>query len=267
MKNNSALSLQDVSFSYNGRESVLTDLSALFLPGKFYGLLGPNGSGKTTLLDLLAGIKKPSCGQVFIGDSLLDSYGKRELARKITLVPQEFSVDFDYSVEELIMMGRHPYIARFAKPGPADWQAVEQAIAAVDIDRLRHTIATTLSGGQKQRVVVARALAQQCPIMLFDEATANLDIRHTIRICTIAERAVAGGATVIAAIHDLNLAAAFCDEILFLKRGRILCHGPTETTMTAENIASIYAVKSTISGNEPIRIHFHYKDDDDSTTL
>ncbi len=255
------LSAQNLSFSYDGRQTVISDFSAAFLPGKFYGLLGPNGCGKTTLLSLLAGVKKPSSGEVFINKIPLVNYPKRVLAQKITLVPQEFSVGFDYSTEEIIMMGRHPYIPRFAKPAPNDWQAVEDAIAALDIGRLRHSIAAQLSGGQKQRIIAARALAQQCPIMLFDEATASLDIRHAIRICSIAKERAAEGATIIAAIHDLNLAAAFCDEILFFKEGQLLFSGTTETTMTAENIAAIFSVKSSVLRGHSIRIHFHYRED------
>ncbi len=260
MKDTPTLSAQNLFFSYDGKQSAIQDFSAHFLPGKFYGLLGPNGCGKTTLLDLLAGVQQPASGHVFIGKTPLSRFPKKELAQKITIVPQEFSVGFGYSVEEIIMMGRHPYISRFAKPAVCDWQAVEKAISALDIEKLRYCIAAQLSGGQKQRIIVARALAQECPIMLFDEATASLDIHHTIKICNIARQKVKAGATVIAAMHDLNLAAAFCDEVLFLKQGALLACGKTKKTITAENIAAVFSVESTIVMKEPMRIHFHYEE-------
>ncbi len=260
MNKDLSLTAQNLFFSYDRRKSVIAEFSANFMPGRFYGLLGPNGCGKTTLLDLLAGIKKPSSGQILYAGKPLHYYTKRELAQKITLVPQEFSVGFGYTVEEIIMMGRHPYIDRFTKPSSSDWLAVEHAINSLDMGELRSSVATQLSGGQKQRVVVARALAQNCPIMLFDEATASLDIHHTIKICNIVKQKVKAGATVIAAMHDLNLAAAFCDEVLFLKQGALLACGKTEKTITAENIAAVFSVESTIVMKEPMRIHFHYEE-------
>lgn len=248
---------QKISFHY-GPTFAIKNFSAEFSSGKFYGILGPNGCGKTTLLDLLIGSKTPVSGAIWLGGKPLSNYSRRDLAKIITLVPQQFDTGFGYNVEETVLMGRHPHIPRFANPSENDWQAVNGAISALDLEPLRDHFTTELSGGQKQRVVVARALAQECPIILFDEATASLDINHTIQIFNIAQERVKKGSTVIAVIHDLNLAAAYCDEILFLKEGHLLFEGLTKTTMTTENIAEIYAVESEVLSGETIRIHFNY---------
>ncbi len=246
MSDDALFTLTGAGFVYDDRPA-LADLSMSIGQGRFYGVVGPNGSGKTTLLDLLAGCKYPSSGRVLYRDRLVTDYPRRELARQIALVPQEFAINFAFSVEEVVLMGRHPYIRRFAGPTKEDWRLVDEALTIIGIETFRQRSVNELSGGEKQRVVAARALAQNTPVLLLDEATSNLDVQHTLEIFNAARQLVRKqGRTVIAVIHNLNLAAAYCDEILFLKNGRLLCSGATERVIQPAVIKEVFGVDSEV---------------------
>ncbi len=253
--------IEGVSFAYTN-PLVLDDINLVLPSGKFYGIVGPNGCGKTTFLDLLTGCKKPRSGTIMFREKPLLSYDKRDLARQLALVPQEFDTGFGFTVEEIVLMGRHPHIDRFASPAEKDWQVVDRAMAAIGIEKLRDRYTNTLSGGQKQRVVVARALAQDTPVLLFDEATSSLDIKYTLQIFNLARNLVFNeGKTIIAVIHNLNLAAAYCDSLIFLKDGRLQHYGPTAETMTAANISQVFDVQSQVTidpYNQTHQVSFQY---------
>lgn len=253
--------IEGLSFTYTG-PLVLDDINLVLPPGKFYGIVGPNGCGKTTFLDLLTGCKKPRSGTIMFQDNPLSSYDKRDLARQLALVPQEFDTGFGFTVEEIVLMGRHPHIDRFSSPAEKDWQAVDRAMVAIGIEELRNRYTNTLSGGQKQRVVVARALAQDTPVLLFDEATSSLDIKYTLQIFNLARNLVREeGRTVIAVIHNLNMAAAYCDSLIFMKDGRLQQYGPTVETMTAANISQVFDVQSQVTidpYNQAHQVSFQY---------
>jgi iron complex transport system ATP-binding protein len=261
MNNPALFTIKRLSFAYTNTP-VLTDITVDLAPGKFYGIVGPNGCGKTTFLDLLTGCKQPLGGTIEFRNTPLPAYNKRELASQLALVPQEFDTGFGFTVQEIVMMGRHPHIDRFASPGEKDWQAVDQAMAAIGIDDLRDRYTNTLSGGQKQRVVVARALAQETPVLLFDEATSSLDIKYTLQIFNLARNLVhKQGKTVIAVIHNLNLAAAYCDTLIFMKDGRLHHFGPTPDTMTAATIAEVFDVQTQVAidpYNQAPQVSFQY---------
>ncbi|MBW6521185.1 MAG: ABC transporter ATP-binding protein [Desulfoarculaceae bacterium] len=240
--------------------NVLQDIDLDLAPGQFYGLIGPNGSGKTTLLDLLTATRSLQSGQISFQGKALDWYSKKELARKIALVPQQFAMGFDFTVADLVLMGRHPHIPRFSNPSARDLELVDRAMRMMQIEPFRRRLITDLSGGEKQRVVVARALAQDTEVLVLDEATSSLDIHHTIEIMHVIRKLVREeGRTVIAAIHDLNLAAAFCDQVIVLKEGRVFSAGTVRETLTSSLIAEVFQVEAevqAVNSNHPPRIHY-----------
>ena len=238
----SIFEVSDLHFSYP-RGPVLKGVSFTLTAGNFYGLLGPNGCGKTTLLDLLAGFRRPSGGRIAFRGRPLDSYARRELAREIALVPQDFYINFPFRVQEVVMMGRYPHLKRFARPDSEDHRLVRDAMEAADTDRFARQPVTTLSGGERQRVVFARALAQNAGVLMLDEATSNLDIRHTLGLLSrTREQVRRGRQTVLAVFQDINLAALYCDKLLFLREGRLVVQGPTEEVMQAETLQHVYGV-------------------------
>ena len=247
MTSTSGFALTGVSFAY-GETPALADLDISLKPGKFYGIVGPNGCGKTTFLDLLTGGKTPDQGSVTFMDRPVAEYRRRDLARLVALVPQDFAIDFAFTVQEVVLMGRHPHIGRFASPGAEDWRQVDAAMAAIGISHFKDRFVNELSGGEKQRVVVARSLAQHTPYLLFDEATSSLDVQYTMQIFNVARRLVREeGRTVIAVIHNLNLAAAYCDEIIFMQGGKVAACGPTDAVLESAMIKKVFGVESRVA--------------------
>ena len=241
--------LSGIRFAYNGTP-VLREINLELRRGSCYGILGPNGSGKTTLLDLMGGLLQPHAGTIeFLGQPL-DSWPKKQLARRLSLVPQDFMVRFGYTVREVVEMGLHPHLHRFASPTATDLALVDEALAATGIEELAERPVTRLSGGEKQRVAVARALAQRPEVLLLDEATSNLDIHHSLEILQLVrQRFERHGMQVVAVMHDLNLAALFCDHLIFLKGGQVLRQGQTAEVLTPETIAAVYGVEAEVRDN------------------
>ncbi len=238
--------LEQVSFAYKN-QPVLSDIQLNLSSGKCYGILGPNGSGKTTLLDLLCGLACPDTGKIRYRKTSLNQWQARKLAQRIALVPQEFQVRFGFSVREVVEMGRHPHLGRFASLTAEGHALVDAAMEEMGVTDFATRSVTRLSGGEKQRVAVARALVQAPEVLLLDEATSNLDIYHSLSILAlIRRRVIKQGLTVVAAIHDLNLATYFCDELIFLKNGRIICQGPTEQVLRPDIIQDVYGVEAQV---------------------
>jgi iron complex transport system ATP-binding protein len=236
----------DLYFRY-ARGHVLDGVSFTLRPGRFYGLLGPNGCGKTTLLDLLSGLKRPISGRIRFKGRSLGAYSRKELAREIALVPQNFYINFPFAVHEVVMMGRYPHLKRFAQPGDEDRRLVREAMAAADLGRLARQPVTALSGGERQRVIFARALTQNTGMLMLDEATSNLDIRHTLGLLSrTREQVQQGRLTVLAVFQDVNLAALYCDELLFLQEGSLVAQGPTTEVMRADILEEVYGVDGRI---------------------
>ena len=242
-------SLAGVSFGY-GAVPVLQSVDLALASGACHGILGPNGSGKTTLLDLLSGLLRPRAGTIEFLGAPLRRWPRRQLAQRLALVPQDFTVRFGFNVREVVEMGLHPHLHRFAAPSEADRGRVAEALTATGIADLADRPVTRLSGGEKQRVAVARALAQRPEVLLLDEATSNLDIHHSLEILhLIRRRFLQEGLQVVAVMHDLNLAAFFCDHLIFLKGGRVVCQGPTEEVLTPATIALVYGVEAEVRHN------------------
>ncbi|MFV0436745.1 MAG: ABC transporter ATP-binding protein [Desulfopila sp.] len=255
-----AYELKNCSYAYRNHPC-LVDINLQLHHHRFYGLIGPNGSGKTTLINLFTGTRVPSSGEVKLRGRSVHTYAKVELARQLSFVPQANTMDFEYTVEEVVMMGRHPYIGRFQAPRKEDLQHVRRALATLDIEHLQHRCVTQLSGGERQRVIVARALAQHTGIMVLDEATASLDVRHAIDIMQALRHKVTGeGTMVIAAIHDLDLAAAFCDELIVMHQGSVAATGKVDELLTAELLRQIFSVEAEVvhQAGRPPHIRYGY---------
>ena len=237
--------LRNLHFAFGQRE-VISGLDWRVAPGHFYGIVGPNGCGKTTLLMLMMGYYKPRGGKVFFEGRDLSAFKRRFLATKMALVPQDFAIHFDFSVFDVVLMGRYPYLPRFATPSPEEIGKVETVMEEMGIGDMAERSVLALSGGEKQRVVFARALAQDTPVLLLDEATSNMDIRHTLHALDRVAQRVASGKTVIGVFHDLNLAAMYCDRLLFMSEGSIVREGETGTVLNEETIVRVFGVESQI---------------------
>lgn len=246
--------LEDVTYSY-GRHPVIRGISQDFQKGVFYGILGPNGCGKTTLLDLMAGQKPPTRGRIRLMEEDVCRFSKPELSRKVALVCQNFYIHFPYTVYDIVMMGRYPFISRFSLPAEEDVGIVSHVMALTGVDMLQDHLITELSGGERQRAVFARALAQNTDILLLDEATSNLDIHHTLALLDVVRtRVLEEGITVISVFQDINLAAMYCDRMMFMKDGQRIAEGPTEQMMDEGLLKEVFYVSSKIRFEPECRV-------------
>lgn len=242
--------IHNLSYAY-GKHQAVDSLSLAFEPGRFYAIIGPNGCGKTTLMDLMCGHKRADAGTVALNGRPLNAFSSRALARQVALVPQEYRVNFPYTAREVVAMGRYPHLPRFSAPSAQDRQCVESVMDSCRITNVAERFMTELSGGEKQRVVFARALAQQTPVLLLDEPCANLDIRHALVLMELAaDRVRREGATVVAVMHDINLALRYADDLVLMKQGRIAASGPAQTTLQPEILKRVFGVSAQIR-NEP----------------
>ena len=235
----------EVSFGYGGAEAprVLDHVSAELGRGQILGILGPNGSGKTTLLRLLSGTRRPTAGEILLDGTPLGQLSRRAVAQRIAVVPQETQLAFDYTVMEMVLMGRHPHLGLFQLEGPADVEIARDALGATGTAQLETRQFNTLSGGEKQRVVIASALAQSSDILLLDEPTASLDLGYQLEVASLLRRLNRErGVTIAVSTHDLNFAASICDRLVMLRAGRVLAAGTTSEVLTPERIRALYDV-------------------------
>jgi iron complex transport system ATP-binding protein len=211
------------------------------------GILGPNGSGKTTLLKLLAGILTPTSGTVTLDGSPMRSLSRRDVARRIAVVPQHTHPAFDYTVLELVLMGRYPHLGAFEVESAADLEVAREALSATGTHEFAARPFSTLSGGEQQRVVIASALAQQADLLLLDEPTASLDPGYQLEIASLLRRLhKQRGVGIVMATHDLNLAASVCDRVVLLDAGGVIASGPTPEVLTRESIAALYGIDADV---------------------
>jgi ABC-type cobalamin/Fe3+-siderophores transport system ATPase subunit len=238
----------DVSFAYRtGAPSVVDGISLAVAGGDLVGLLGPNGSGKTTMLKLMGGILRPRRGSIEFGGRRLADWPRREAARKIAYVPQETHAPFDFSVMEIVLMGRFPHLGPFALEGPDDLAVAYQALDATGMSAFASRLFHTLSGGEKQRVVIASALAQGPELLLLDEPTASLDVGHQLEVQQLLSRLNAGGrVAMVLSTHDLNFAAALCSRLILIRDGRVLASGRTEEVLTPDAVRALYDVDADV---------------------
>jgi len=238
--------INHISFHYADRR-VIDDISLALVPGKFYGIIGPNGSGKTTMLDLLARHRLPDEGDISYQGKLLSSFSKKALSKEIAMVPQNFYINFPFTVEQIVMMGRYPHIPRFSAPSADDLNILQSVMQLTEINEFANRYITELSGGERQRVVFARALAQDTPVLILDEATSNLDINFSINLLNIAEQRVRTNEnTVVAVMQDINLAAGYCDYLIFMSGGKIAAHGDTRSVLNPETLRAVFNIEAKV---------------------
>jgi iron complex transport system ATP-binding protein len=253
------LAADHVSYTYNRRAGVdavnaVRDVSLGIVRGSLTGLIGPNGCGKTTLLKLLAGVLAPDGGSVALDGGALSAMSRRQVARRIAVVPQETHPAFEYTVLEMALMGRHPHLRPFQLEGPADLAITLEALAATGTSHLAHRPFMMLSGGEKQRVVIASALAQSSEVLLLDEPTASLDLGYQLEIGRLLRRLNRErSATLVMATHDLNLAASLCDTLVLMRDGRILASGSTGDVLTPARVRQLYDVEADVRVHELAR--------------
>lgn len=212
-------------------------------PGEFVGLVGPNGSGKSSLLRTIYRVLKPSAGRVFLDDDDVWTLSPRDTARRVAVVGQERMGEFDFTVTELVAMGRSPHKGLFDTDKAEDRQIVDECLGLVDMRGKASRQFMNLSGGEKQRVLVARALAQRPRFLVLDEPTNHLDIRHQLELLILVRKLAI---TTLAALHDLNLAARYCDRLIMIHEGKIVAEGYPKDVLTSERISSVYGVGADI---------------------
>ena len=243
-----SLSVQHLSFSYGARR-VLQDVSLDVAPGTFCALLGPNGSGKSTLVKAIAGVHRAQSGTVAVEGRRTSSLGRRELAKVVGYVPQAGDAPFDLTVREAVMLGRTPHFG--IAPRAEDRARVEDAIARMGLEDIAERSMSELSGGQAQRALIARALAQDTRVLLLDEPTSALDLRYQIETLQLVRQITREeGISALIAIHDLNHAARYCDQIVVLHGGRLVADGSPAEALQASVLRTVYEVDVQVETRE-----------------
>jgi iron complex transport system ATP-binding protein len=225
----------------------LRDISVHIPTGAFTALLGPNGCGKTTLLKLLSGVLAPQEGVVTLDGQPLTSLSRRTIAQQVAVVPQETHPAFDYTVLEMVLMGRHPHLGTFQLEGPSDIRIANEMLHATGTGHLGDRSYMSLSGGEKQRVIIAGALAQMPRVLLLDEPTASLDLGYQLEVASLLAQLNRGrNVTMVLATHDLNLAASVCDKVIAVRQGAVIADGSTRDVLTPAIVKRLYDVDADV---------------------
>ncbi|WP_350342816.1 ABC transporter ATP-binding protein [Proteinivorax tanatarense] len=245
----SEIAVNDLNWRY-GQEIVLDGVSFKVEKGKFYSILGPNGSGKTTMLKNILKILEPDKESIYIDNKDITVMSSQDMATRVACVPQETKIDFDFTVLDIVMMGRAPYLKRFEVEGKKDFEIAKEAMIMTNTWKFKDKSVKTLSGGERQRVVVARAIVQQTDILLLDEPISHLDIHHQLELLdTISYLCKEKQLTVISVLHDINMAAQYSDFLILLNEGKIRDLGVAEKVITEEAIEKVYKAKCCIIKN------------------
>lgn len=253
----SIIEVNGLKFSY-GQKNILNDMSFEIEKGAFVSIIGPNGSGKTTLLKNMSSVLLPSGGSIILEGRDTRKYKKRELAKLMAFVPQSMSIDFEFPVMDIVLMGRSPYIKPFQSETEKDYEIAVDAMKMTNTEGLMNKKITEISGGELQRVIIACALAQTPKVMLLDEPVSNLDIQHQIDVlCILKKLNRENNMTVVTVLHDLNLASEYSDVVMLIKDGSLVQSGPPRDVITKENIkfaynAHVYMTQNPVSGKPHI---------------
>ena len=241
-----SLTATDVSVVLGG-VTVLSSVSFHAGPGEVSGLIGPNGAGKSTLLRALSGLVRPDAGSVMLGEASLRQIKPGERARRIAYMPQHDAVH-PFTVLETVLMGRYAHLGRFELEGRLDHQIAREALARTDTTRFESRHLDRISGGERQRVILARALAQQADIILLDEPSASLDLRHRLSVMeTLRSEVASRGVAVVVALHDVSLAGQYCDRLSLLSAGSIVAEGAPAEVLTVDNLRCVFGVETKVT--------------------
>lgn len=239
--------IEDFDFEINDNK-ILKDINFSIEEGEFVGLIGPNGAGKTTLIKCINGINKGS-GKVVIKGKEISSLKEKKVAREVALMNQNTSVTFPYAALDVVLMGRYPHIKRFSSEKEEDYRIARNYMSYTDTGQFENTPVTQVSGGERQRILFAKVLTQEADIILLDEPTASLDIAHEEQIFMYAKELSREGKTVVAAVHDLKIAAQYCSRLLLINNGEIVADGTPEEVLTPENIRETYGINTIVYRN------------------
>ncbi len=243
------LEVRDLTVAYAARD-VLSGVDLDLQPGSIVGLLGPNGAGKSTLVRALSGVLGRFAGEVRIVGDDLRSLARKEVARRIAVVPQEPRFEFPFTALEVVVMGRHPHLSGLAFESAADIAIARRALERCGALHLARRPIDQLSSGERQRIVFARALAQQAPILLLDEPASFLDLRFQVELFDRLRELAEEGTGIVAVLHDLNLAAEYCDRIVLLQAGKVFAAGPTAEVLTYKNLTTVYETEIYVDLND-----------------
>ena len=236
------LKVEKLTYDIGGTR-ILKDITFDVEENTFVGVIGPNGSGKSTMLKSIYGVNKPSGGNIYFeGDDLL-KISSKDRAKKIAVLAQESGGQFDFSVQQVVEMGRYPHKNTLENYSKHDLEIVDRVLYEMKLDNYRERSFNTLSGGEKQRVLIARLLVQESKFIILDEPTNHLDIGHQIEIMNIIKKM---GVTVLSAIHDMNMAAIYCDKLVIMKKGEVITQGSVEETLTSEMLKDLFNVDAEI---------------------
>jgi len=234
------INISHIDVSYTQKQ-VIHDVSLDISDGEFAFIIGPNGSGKSTLLKSINGIKSIDSGEILVNTQNIKNWEEKALARQIAYIPQEFHLQFDYTVFEFLLMARYPWLDFFGRYGEIDYTIVEKYLQQLDLETFRHRFYDSLSGGEKQRVLIARALVQDTHAILMDESLSSLDINHQIEILRYLQTInTEQQKTIILVSHNLNLSAEFAKRLIVLKRGQVVASGNVDDVYTPETLSDVF---------------------------
>lgn len=238
-----SIAMEDVVWQPDlGRAAVLGHINLKLASGEFYGILGPNGAGKTSLVRQILKLQKRDGGKIWLGSQDLDLAKRREIGLCLSFLPQNIRSDTDFSVFDVAAMGREPHRKRFTPLGMDDVNRVLEALAVTNCTALKEKKMSNLSGGERQRVMTARTIVQDTPWIFLDEPVSNLDVKHQAQLMAALKKLQKKGKTIVAILHDINLAAAFCTRMILMKEGRIYAFGTPKEVLTRQNLQEVYEI-------------------------
>lgn len=250
------IKVEHLSHAYDGVTLVLRDIDFGIRSGRFFALVGPNGSGKSTLLKAISGVLRPSRGSVLLDDSPVGTLSSRQIAQRLAMVEQDRRMSFEFTVREVVGLGRIAHRARFARESERDRRVIALAMEQADVLELQGRSIRAISGGERQRVFLAMALAQEPKALLLDEPTTHLDLYHQTQFMSLVRERAGEGATVLIAIHDLTLAAQVTDRIALMREGRIVVTGKPCEVLTAEHLRRVFGVEVVVGSHPDPRITY-----------